>query len=563
MPRIEELFSSLTGGKSFTKLDLSHAYLQVELEEASKEYVTTNTHKRLYRYNRLPFGVASAPVIFQRVMENLLQGFPNVCMYIDDILVTGENDLDHLQNLNTVLGCLKNAGIHLKQEKCKFMLSEVQYLGHTISAEGLKPSKSKVKAIEEAPVPRNVSELKSFLGLVNYYAKFLPNLASTLAPLYLLLNKNTKWSWSKEHNATFQSIKSALKSTSLLVHFDSSLPIVLSCDASPYGVGAVLSHKISNTEEKPIAFASRSLATAEKNYSQLDKEALAVLFGVKKFHTYLYGRKFLIQTDHKPLTQLLGDSKAIPALASPRLQRWALTLGGYDYTIQYRKGVEQCHADALSRLLLPQKPSSVPVPEETVLLMEHLAFTPISATQVKVWTDQDPILSKIKQQLLAGSPIDGGEETEPFKQRQTELSIEDGCILWGSRVVLPPRARDKMLTELHNGHPGIAKMKNLARCYVWWPKMDAALEQQVRQCVVCQNSRKMPPCGPLHPWEWPDKPPYRLRWTLYEPYAASNHRCLFKMARSVYHRYINVRSYNSETWRCFFQVWPSRINCFR
>ena len=140
----------------------------------------------------------------------------------------------------------------------------MEYLGHTISAEGLKPSKSKVKAIEEAPVPRNVSELKSFLGLVNYYAKFLSNLASTLAPLYLLLNKNTKWLWSKEHNATFQSIESALTSTSLLVHFDSSLPIILSCDASPYGVGAVLSHQISNTEEKPIAFASRSLAAAEK-----------------------------------------------------------------------------------------------------------------------------------------------------------------------------------------------------------------------------------------------------------------------------------------------------------
>ena len=124
-------------------------------------------------------------------------------------------------------------------------------------------------------------------------------------------------------------------------------------------------------------------------------------------------------------------------MASPRLQRWALTLGGYNYTIQYRKGVEQCHANATSHLPLPQKPSSVPVPGETVLLMEHLSFTPISAAQVKVWTDRDPILSKIKQQLLAGSPI---EETEPFKQRRTELSIEDGCILWGSRVVLPPRA---------------------------------------------------------------------------------------------------------------------------
>ena len=153
--------------------------------------------------------------------------------------------------------------------------------------------------------------------------------------------------------------------------------------------------------------------------------------------------------DHKPLTQLLSESKA---MASLQLQRWSLTLSGYEYTIHYWKGTDQAHADAFSRLPLPDHPGSVPVPTETVLLMEPLAFTPISAKQIRLWTDQDPILAKIKRQLLEGDPIEGGAQTDPYKRRQTELSVEDGCILWGSRVVLPPQAQDKMVIELHSGH---------------------------------------------------------------------------------------------------------------
>ena len=186
IPRIEELFTSLAGGKTFSKLDLSHAYLQIPLDEASRRLVTINTHKGLFEYRRLPLGIASAPSIFQRVMENLLQGIPRVCVYLDDILVTGSTEEEHLSNLAQVLTRLGTAGMRLKREKCAFMLDRVSYLGHVISCEGLRTGDLKVKAIVDAPDPRDLSELRSFLGMVNYYGKFLPNLATILSPLYHL-----------------------------------------------------------------------------------------------------------------------------------------------------------------------------------------------------------------------------------------------------------------------------------------------------------------------------------------------------------------------------------------
>ena len=193
LPRIEDMFASLSGGKTFTKLDLLHAYQQIPLDEESKEYTTINTHRGLYRYKRLPFGVASAPSIFQRTIESILQGIPRVTVYIDDILITGTTQEEHLRNLEEVLSRLEKANIRLKLCKCAFFLPSVDYLGHRISAQGLQPLADKVKAILDAPAPRNVSQLKSFLGSLNYYSKFLPNLSSTLAPLYRLLHKNARW----------------------------------------------------------------------------------------------------------------------------------------------------------------------------------------------------------------------------------------------------------------------------------------------------------------------------------------------------------------------------------
>ena len=200
-----------------------------------------------------------------------------------------------------VLTCLENAGLRLKQQKCAFMLPFVNYLGHTISSEGLQPTKEKVRAITDAPTPTNVAQLRSFLGLVNYYGKFLPQLATTLAPLYSLLRKTNKWQWTDKQQQAFKAAKDQLSSSKLLVHYNPDRELLLSCDASPYGIGAVLSQISPNKEEKPIAFASRSLAPAERKYSQLDKEGLSIIFGVRKFHQYLFGRKFTIQSDHRPL----------------------------------------------------------------------------------------------------------------------------------------------------------------------------------------------------------------------------------------------------------------------
>ena len=496
IPLIQEIFASLAGGKTFSKLDLSHAYQQVRLEEASQQYVTVNTHKGLFRYKRLPFGISSAPAIFQRLMENLLQGISRVCVYIDDIIVTGKTEEEHLQNLNEVLSRLEKAGMRLKKEKCKYMVPEIEYLSHKINREGLQPSDSKVAAIVEAPPPKNVSELKSFLGMVNYYGKFLPNLSTTLAPLYQLLRKETPWRWGDEEQQAFDKVKEFLQSPNLLVHFDGEKPIVLACDASPYGVGAVLSHRMEDGTDRPIAFASRTLAPVEKRYSHLDKEALAMVFGVKHFHQYIYGRSFVLLSDHQPLMHILSESKATPAMASARLQRWALLLGGYDYRIEYRAGAEQANADALSRLPCHSQPSSVPIPPETVHLMEHLASTPVTASQIRVYTNRDSLLSKVRQFVQQGWPerVEGeSTDIQPFERRKNELSLHDGCLLWGGRVVIPPQLRDRVVDELHEAHPGIVKMKVLARRYVWWPGIDAQLEKKVKSCQLSVCSPKSSP----------------------------------------------------------------------
>ena len=458
LPKPDDLFATLANGHKFTKLDLSQAYLQLQLEESSQQYVTINTHQGLYQYTRLPFGIASAPANFQRLMDTILQGVPGAVCYIDDILITGKSEEDHLKNLKEVLTRLEKHGFRLKKDKCTFMANSVEYLGHRIDQEGIHALPHKVSAIVNAPAPTNVQELRSFLGLINYYSKFIRNLASLLHPLNQLLQVNKKWEWTDKCATAFKQAKQQLISAKVLTHYNPELPLRMASDASAYGIGAVISHVLPDGSEKPISFASRTLTPSEKNYSQLEKEALSLTFGVKKFHQYLYGRKFTLITDHKPLTTIFGPKKGIPTLAAARLQRWALLLSAYQYDIQYKPTDAHGNADSLSRLPLPVMELDKGGEGIQIFNISQIESLPVTSKNVQQATKKDPILSKVLRYTQDGWPAQVSEELKPYHSKRDEISIEADCLLWGIRIIIPKALQPQTLQTLHEGHPGIQRM---------------------------------------------------------------------------------------------------------
>lgn len=263
--------------------------------------------------------------------------------------------------------------------------------------------------------------------------------------------------------------------------------------------------------EKPVGFASRTLSAAEKNYAQIEREGLACIFGVKRFHSYLYGHKFELVTDHKPLLSLFEEKRSISPQASGRIQRWALLLNMYQYVLSFKPTNDHGNADALSRLPLPHIPQDTPQPAEMVLMMEHLNSSPTTATSIRAWTRTDPLMSRVLQFVQNGWPeVVDQDELKPFWRRKVELSCLDGCVLWGNRVIVPKEGQEAVLQELHDAHPGETRMKRLARMFVWWPGITEQIESTVKKCPECQKNQQNPPLAPLLPWKWPTRPWSRL-----------------------------------------------------
>ena len=336
LPTFEAMVHELMPGKIFSKLDLSQAYLQLVLDEESSKLCTLNTTFGLYKMNRLAYGVSSSPAIFQKTLGTLLKGIPRVVVYIDDILISGKTQAEHDQSVRMVLQRLDEVGLKVRKDKCEWNKRSVTFLGHIISENGVSPVPEKIEAIKQMKAPTNTSELKSFLGILNYYRKFMRDPATKLEPLHRLLRKSEKWRWGKEQQEAFQQVISLLTSWSVLTPFDPKKPLVLTTDASPVGIGAVLSHRTPDGQEQPIGFMSRSLNSAERNYSQTEKEALAMIYGVFKFQHYLIGHPFIIETDHRPLLGLFEKGYATSKIAAGRITRWCVYLNQFEYLMVYK-----------------------------------------------------------------------------------------------------------------------------------------------------------------------------------------------------------------------------------
>ena len=520
IPLPEDLIRKLGGGYGYTKLDLADAYHQIPLGPESQKKLALSTQRGVLLQMRLPFGISSAPGYFQEIMEQLTSDLKGVAVYLDDILISGADAKEHLHNLRKLLQRLDEKGLRCKLEKCSFAQPSVEYLGHRLTSNGLEKGR-KANAINDMPAPVNTSELRSFLGSIQFYRKFLPNLSDTTEPLNRLLRKGVPWKWGEKEQSSFDSLKRSLSADTVLAHFDPKLEIGLACDASETGLGAVLFHRYSDGSERPIENVSKTLTDTQRKYGQIQKEALSIIFGLKKFHQYLYGRKFILVTDHKPLISMFGPKKGVPTLAANRLSRWALLLNQYEYTVEYRPTNKHGNADALSRL--PAGPDTVFDAEEDKEDIDTVCTIKVIGRQLDAnaaimakETSKDPVLSLVMRYTSEGWPMRNQKKEETsgeisqMKQIADSLSVVDNCLLYGNRVVIPTTLRPQILDILHLGHFGMQRMKQLARTAVYWPRIDADIEDSCRQCTDCGENQRQPQKYPVHPWMMPEKPWSRI-----------------------------------------------------
>ncbi|XP_055699702.1 uncharacterized protein K02A2.6-like [Phlebotomus papatasi] len=506
LPTVPELLAGASG-QIFSKIDLTQAYQQLRVDDKTAELLTINTHKGLFRVKRMPFGISAAPGIFQRFMETLLAGIPGTQVFLDDILIVGGNVQEHGERLDRVLQKLDGANLTVKKEKCRFGVREVEFVGFRISDRGIQPTNRHVKDILEAPSPKNQTELRAFLGMINFYGRFVRDRASVSECLHRLLDGKSTWKWEEEHQQAIDKLKNQLMSAQILMHYKMDLPLILCCDSSPYGVGAVLAH-VTPEGERPIAYFSRTLNQHQRNYAQIDKEALSIVTAVKNFHQYICGRKIKIFTDHRPLLGIFNPKKPIQNTISPRMTRWCLALGAYDYEIEYRPGEKHQNADALSRVPVREELEIDEDPSGEILMLQD-DVTPVSAREIQEFTKKDATLIRVKRWILEGWPERcPSVEMKPFFAIRTELSLMKDVILKGNQVIVPEPLRDRLLNSLHATHWGMVNMKAIARSYMWWPGMDAGIETKVKLCERCQVVRNNPPKAPLcretevtKPWE--------------------------------------------------------------
>lgn len=379
IPNIVDILDKLGRCQYFTTLDLASGFYQVEMDPKDIHKTGFNVERGHYEFLRMPMGLKNSPSTFQRVMDNILQGVENTIVYLDDILVYSTSLQEHIVNLKKVFQRLRETNFKIQMDKSEFLKRETPYLGHIITREGVKPNPDKIAAICKYPIPKTTKQIKGFLGLLGYYRRFIPDFAKITKPLTACLKKGSKIIINSDYIDCFEHCKTLLTNDPILVYPDFSKEFILTTDASNYALGGILSQGSTGVDH-PIAYASRTLNDSEVNYSTTEKELLAIVWATKYFRPYLFGRKFKIITDHKPLQWLMNMKEP-----NSRLTRWRLKLAEYDYTIVYKKGKANTNADALSRIEINN--------ENMSLLVNHSEINTSSSSSTISAPDHNPIPS--------------------------------------------------------------------------------------------------------------------------------------------------------------------------
>lgn len=518
IPAPEEIFSELADSAYYVSLDLKDAYTQLKLHPESQELCVVSTHRGFYKLQRLIYGIASSAAIFQSVMEEILANIPGVIIYLDNIFIHSSALYECVQRTLVVLGRMEKHNVRLNLSKCEWFVEKLEFLGFIVSKYGRQPTPTLISAIEKVPVPQFVKQLKAFLGLVNFYCIFMPQFSTLAQPLYHLTKTDVPFDWTPACQNAFDRIKSLLTCDKVLVHFDPKLPIVVYTDASPYGIGAVLCHSVfvkslNKTVDRPIMYASVTLSPAQSNYAQIDREGLAVVYAVSKFHRFLWGREFTLYTDCQAIQRIFHPSKSLPVRTGHRLQHWAAVLQPYNYKLVHKSSTQLAVADALSRL-----PSPLKIEDVQICHVKVFEAIPLTSDKIAEETAKDPILQQVYRYVHVGWPPKDKFRSHPelqvyFKVRDS-LTIVNQCLLFQARVVIPPSLQAEVLTMLHEAHPGIVRSKLLARSLVWWPNLSEDITKLSANCSICATVN-FKPVKNFVPWPQPTYPFERVHVDFY------------------------------------------------
>jgi len=496
IPNIQLIIDSLHGAKYFSTLDLLSGYWQIEIEERHKYKTAFICEYGLYEFNCMPFGLCNAPSTFQREMNTLFKDvlYEFVLVYLDDIIIFSKSMDEHIQHLRTVFDLLTQENLKLKLSKCDFFKTKIKYLGHIITANGFHPDDGKIRSIIDYPEPLNVKQLTSFLGLANFYRKFVREYAEIAHYLTELTKKKNPWVWGERERDAFQRIKKCLTSNPLLRYPDFTREFLVYADASGYGIGAVLAQvqyippsktdpkALHGEHEVVIAYTSRHLDDRERIWNISEKECLAIVHAIEHFRPYLYGRTFRVFTDHKPLETLM--KKKDP---HGRLARWAYEMQAYNMTLIHRPGQENQNADCLSRQPLP--------------VIGAILKPEVTQNKWIIAQQKDEYCKEIIRTINENG-------TKEFHFDNAGL-----LVTFDGKIVVPKEKVEEIIKMNHDhmlaGHLGVAKsLARIKRQYLW-PGLSNDVKAYVSNCMICAKRKAYgsikAPLKPLPPvtkvWE--------------------------------------------------------------